>query len=114
MALGTASGCINHPGIEAVGRCKQCGRPYCGSCKVQGPTGYFCSDACKGSHEKFTERAQRLDKMSRTGGLTVRLMGLLKKAVFWSVLALVAAGVATYFGFNVPVLGEFLKGIVNR
>jgi len=83
---GTASGCINHPGIEAIARCKQCGKPVCGSCVVAAYNGNFCSPLCKEKHEKFVERAQKLDAKSRGGGrYLAKLRFFLKKLVVFLV-----------------------------
>lgn len=113
MALGIQSSCNNHPAIEAVGRCKQCGKPFCGSCQVKGATGNFCSEECKQKHEVFTQRAQKLDEISKKRGFTRRLGSVIKASLIWGVIILVAAGVATYFGVNVPVLSDFIRNIIN-
>ncbi len=74
MSSATLSGCINHPSIEAVGRCKQCGKPFCSTCEIPGPTGKFCSDPCKQRHEVFVKRAAKLDDMRRTRSLMVCIL----------------------------------------
>ena len=108
MALGTASGCTNHPGIESVGRCKQCGKPFCSACQVSGPTGKFCSDTCKATNETFIERAQQLDQMSKSGGWLNRFWRIGSKILFFTVVLLVLAVAATYFGVYVPIIGPFI------
>lgn len=110
MALaGTASGCINHPSVEAVGRCKQCSKPFCAACKIQGPTGFFCSAECKQKHEVFVKRAQELDV--KRGGLGLGYM--LSRIVGWAVAVLIIAVVLGVVGtiFNVPVLSLLVLNV---
>lgn len=114
MALRVESGCINHPAIEAVGRCKQCGKPFCSACRIQGPTGNFCSDTCKSMHERFTERAQQLDKMSKSGGFLNRLWWLGKKIIVIGLTVVLLVAVATYLGVNIPVASDILRNLINR
>ncbi len=114
MTLGGLSGCTNHPAIEAVGRCKQCGKPYCGACKIAGPTGNFCSEPCKATHEQFTGRAQKLDGMSKGSGLSAKFWHLGKKIIFFGAIFLVIAFVLTYLGINVPIVSNIIRGFMNR
>lgn len=62
-------GCINHPGVEAIGRCRQCSKPVCKQCGVSGTNGIYCSDVCREKHEQFMQRAKSLDldKNNRRG-----------------------------------------------
>ncbi|MDZ4857395.1 MAG: hypothetical protein SGI88_00310 [Candidatus Hydrogenedentes bacterium] len=108
---GTGSVCVNHPGVESVGRCKQCGKPFCNACKVQGPTGYFCSAECKQKHETFVKRAQELDVKKRgigVGYFLGRIMGL---AVALLVIAIILGVVGTIF--QVPVLSDLVVNVRN-
>lgn len=114
MALGIASGCINHPGVEAVGRCKRCGKPFCGTCRITGPTGNFCSEDCKVTHEQFTERAQKLDNMSRKSGLGRRLWYLGRKVLVFAVVILVLTVVLSFLGIRVPVVSDLIGNLLNR
>ena len=100
----TASGCINHPGVEATARCKQCGKPVCGACTVHGPTGKFCSEVCKEKHEGFMQRAQQMQQGSRRTGDIAKLKRLLIKLVIW-IVALVAVGFGAIY-FQIPVLSN--------
>lgn len=116
MALGSPSGCTNHPAFEAVGRCKQCGKPFCSTCKIPGPTGNFCSDVCKAMHEQFTERAQKLDMMAKGTARSVRakFWHLGKKIIFFGAIFLVIAVVLTYFEIDVPVVSNIIRGFIDR
>jgi hypothetical protein len=111
MALGSESGCINHPGVEAVIRCKQCGRPACSVCRVKGPTGDFCSDACKDKHQAFVARAQQLES-----GRKVRrpfpLWRIVRKALAWSLLLVLVVLIAAIFGVEIPYLTPLLRQIL--
>ncbi|MCH7960038.1 MAG: hypothetical protein IID08_07905 [Candidatus Hydrogenedentes bacterium] len=105
------SSCLNHPSVAAIGRCKQCGKPFCGACEIKGPTGNFCSDECKGLHETFVQRAAKLDDMKkkRSG-----LGAILKKIVVLGIVLLVVAFGADFMGIEIPVLSEFVEGLLNR
>ncbi len=112
MALsGVGSVCVNHPMIESVGRCKQCSKPFCNACKIQGPTGFFCSAECKQKHEVFVKRAQELDV--KKGGLGVGY--LLSKILGWAVALLIIAVVLGVVGtiFSVPVLSPLVQSVKN-
>ena len=110
MALGTPSSCINHPGIEAAGRCKQCGKPFCSACAVSGPTGKFCGDICKQKHEAFIQRAQQLDRASPGGGYFIKARRLAIKLVIWVVVILAVALVLTKFHlYEVPYLSPIIR-----
>lgn len=106
--MSSLSTCTAHPSTEAIGRCKQCGKPFCGQCRVQGPTGNFCSDACRSAHEAFVQRAKQLDDM-KAGG---RVGRLIRNAVMIVVIVLIVSAIAVYYGYEVPVIGGFLEGIV--
>ena len=54
-------GCINHPGVEAIGRCRQCSKPVCKQCGVVASTGIYCSEVCSEKHQQFLQRASALD-----------------------------------------------------
>ncbi|MCC6489019.1 MAG: hypothetical protein IT364_16085 [Candidatus Hydrogenedentes bacterium] len=107
MALGgIGSTCINHRSIESVGRCKQCGKPFCGACKVTGPTGLFCSEECKVKHENFIDRAQKLDAKRGPLGLKAKLRKLVSTIISLVVLALVVGVIASLF--EIPVLSDWV------
>ncbi|MFP6581208.1 MAG: hypothetical protein VCD00_01490 [Candidatus Hydrogenedentota bacterium] len=114
MASGLASTCTTHPGFEAIGRCKQCGKPYCSGCQVKGPTGMFCCDACKQSHEAFTQRAQQLDGMSKSSTKWASIKIILRKLIIALIVLALAAGGLTYMGIDVPVVGPFFQNLLNR
>lgn len=94
------SECINHPGVEATVRCKQCGKPACDACAVSGATGRFCSQDCKEKHEAFIRRAQQLETQKRRGSLS----GGIRKLLSW--IFIVAAVV-----FLLVVVGSIFTGI---
>ena len=114
MALGTPSGCINHPTVEAISRCKQCGKPYCNTCRVQGPTGSFCSEACKSTHEQFTQRAQKLDHMSRGSGMFLKFYWLGKKIFIIAFLALLVGIGVHFMGREVPIVSNLIRQILGN
>lgn len=106
MLEGTKSGCINHPGVEATVRCKQCGQPVCDTCVVQGPTGRFCSVACKEKHQAFMARSQQLEGKARSS-FGVRLRKTLGLIVGILVVFGAVGVVATVF--EVPVLSGLVR-----
>ena len=112
MSSGTLSGCINHPSIEAVGRCKQCGKPFCSTCEILGPTGKFCSDACMQRHEVFVKRASKLDDMRRTSGVFGKLMDRLKKLAIFAAAILIVAVVIHFLGVDVPIVSDIIRSIL--
>ena len=105
------SGCINHPSIESVGRCKQCGKPFCGTCELKGPTGRFCSEDCLKRHEVFVGRASKLDDMRGGSGFLSKLMNRLKKLLFYGAGALIILVVLHFIGVQVPVVSDFLNSL---
>ena len=113
MPQAIGSGCINHPSVEATGRCKQCGKPFCSTCHVPGPTGNFCSETCKASHENFTQRAQQLDSMHKSAvGTKVWFIG--KKILFLAVILAILLFAADYFGFDIPVLSNMFRSLTGK
>lgn len=109
MARGMPSTCINHTGVEAAIRCKQCGTPACSACKVSGRTGNFCSDACREKHEQFILRAQELERRRPTVGVLVRLRRMVVKLVVLVLVVLLFAALLTYLGVEVPFLSDQLR-----
>ena len=108
MAL--RSSCINHPSIEAVGRCKQCGKPYCSTCQTTGPTGHFCSGECKQGHESYVDRARKLDVAQRGGGFFAKFGRLIKKVlVFGVVILIICVVLILFFGVNIPFLSDWIN-----
>lgn len=111
MAKGLSSTCTVHPGFEAIGRCKQCSKPFCSECQVKGPTGIFCCQECKETHEQFIQRAQQLDNMKKESSGLPSFLILLRKIIFIS-FALIIVGVGLhYFGIEVPVLSQLIRNI---
>ena len=106
MSLGMPASCINHPGIEAAIRCKQCGTPVCAGCKVGGPTGNFCGETCRDKHEQFVRRAQELEQRRPTAARLYKLRRFAVRLIVLAVLVLFIALVLTYFGIEVPYLSE--------
>lgn len=115
MALGgLSSTCLSHPGVEAVGRCKQCGKPFCNACKVLGPTGLFCSEACKSKHETFVQRAQQLESKKGSVSIMAKVRKLLGNVVAIIILLIIIGVVGTLF--EIPVLSELVlrvRGIIG-
>ncbi len=105
MMDGTKSSCINHPGVEATVRCKQCGKPVCNACVEQGSTGRFCSPACRQKHEAFMKRSQELDGKARSS-VFIKLRSLLGTLIIVTVV-LVLLGVAGSF-WEIPVLSDIV------
>ena len=101
MLEGTKSGCINHPGVEATLRCKQCGKPICDACVVVGATGCFCSPGCKEKHEAFTQRSQALETKARPS-LLPKLKRLLTTLIVLVAVLFAAGLVATLV--EIPVI----------
>ena len=108
MLDGTQSGCINHPGVESTTRCKQCGRPVCNTCVVQGPTGRFCSAPCKQKHETFSQSAQAQDVKGRKPLFTQAKNFVVTLIIVAAVLG--AIGVACTV-FEVPVLSDLTRSV---
>ena len=112
MALGIASACINHPTVEATGRCKQCTKPFCDTCAIQGATGKFCSEACKQRHETFVQRAAKLDDMQRDTSFFAKLWIRIRKLLVFAIVILALAVAAHFMGVNVPWLSDFIISIM--
>lgn len=111
MVDATASGCINHPGVEAAFRCKQCGKPVCNTCVVKGPTGHFCGAPCKERHEGFVQRAQSMQQDGRRTGQIGKLRRFLIRAVIF-IVALGGLGfVALYF--DIPVVAAIIRKLLG-
>ncbi len=105
MLDGSPSGCINHAGVDAAFRCKQCQKPVCRACVVQSGWGNFCSEACQTKFETFAQRAAALDAKQRGGwGLKLRRTGI-KLALYLGVPLAVVYVAITY---RVPVLSEMV------
>lgn len=103
----TLSGCINHPGVEATTRCRQCGKPVCGTCTVVGPTGKFCSEVCREKHEQFVRRAQTMEQRSKMrGGFGRVRRALIKLTIFIGVIC--AIGYAAV-KLDVPVAAVIFR-----
>jgi len=102
---------LNHPGVEAAFRCKQCAKPVCRSCVLSTPHGNFCSDACKEKFEAFAERAQALDAKRGGGGL-VRLRRVVIKLIFFTAVFLGACWLCA--AYEVPVLSGWVWQIRDR
>ena len=111
MLDATLSGCINHPGIEATGRCKQCGTPFCGACEVRSANGKFCSVVCRDKYEQFAARARNLDRHAPGGGILMWL-----RILVFKLAGLVLAVGAILFGsayFDLPVAGPIARALLQ-
>ena len=82
------SGCINHPGIEAVARCKQCGKPLCSDCRLVTEDGLFCSDKCAQTARVFVKKSQDLEEKRsvRRKGIPA---GLIRFIIFLIIIVVV-------------------------
>lgn len=101
------SGCINHSAVEAVARCKQCGKPVCGQCVVRGPTGNFCCEPCQQKNELFAKKAQDLDRKGQMGPGSTRGGSIFGKLVAFVILLVILAVGAAYL--NLPVVGPLVR-----
>jgi len=110
MAGATSSGCINHPGVEAVARCKQCGKPVCSTCLVTGPTGNFCGMECRDKHQEFMKRAQSLQRTSRGASGLRSLVSLLIKLIILLVVLGAVCIVAVLV--EIPVLTPVVRRVL--
>ena len=116
----TASGCINHPGIEASARCKQCSRPVCGQCVIQSPQGNFCSGECSDKFAHFSGRAEQMDQ--RGGGprgvflMKIRQL-IVKLLILAAVVGLVVFGARALdfsFGDAIKSIFDWVGGLVGK
>ena len=105
------SGCINHPGVEAVIRCKQCGTAVCGACVVATAAGRFCSETCSNKYMAFAQRAQDLEPL-RYGRswLSSFRRGVVKLIILLVILA--GLGFASLH-FNIPVLAGLTQNVLH-
>jgi hypothetical protein len=101
MVATTQSTCIYHPTKQAVNRCKQCGAGTCHPCTVAGPTGRFCSERCRDTHEAFSQRAQELNTRA-PGGRFLKVRKLVGSLLVFAAV-LLAAGVVSSVVY-IPVL----------
>jgi hypothetical protein len=113
MALGVESACINHPAIEATHRCKQCGKPVCGDCRVQAPKGNFCSENCLDTYQQFIERAEQLDRATPKPSQLWRLRRIVQRLIVFFIPLAFFAFLATYMGYDVPVIGDFIRQLIH-
>jgi len=98
--------------MEVIGRCKQCGGPITDANKVRGPTGVFCSDACRETHEAFIRKAQALDARPKPGlGIGFKLKTLLFRLILL-VLALCIVGGASQF-INIPYVSQWVWNFLH-
>jgi hypothetical protein len=114
MAGGLKSSCINHPTIEAIGRCKQCGKPYCSTCEVVGATGRFCSEECQKSHEVFVQRAAKLDNMRAGSGFFGKLIVVAKRVLAFAIGLVIILVVLAFLGVDIPVVSPMLNDALGR
>jgi len=97
------TGCIHHPNMQAVNRCKQCTVPTCHKCTVVGPTGKFCSENCRNVHEAFIRRSQEIVTTARST-FFVKLRRWVGSLLYLVVVLFAAGVVGTVF--YIPVLSE--------
>ena len=104
------SGCINHPGVEAVIRCKQCGTAVCGACVVATACGHFCSETCSNKYEAFARRAQDLEPFRYGPGWLAKLKRFFIKLVIFLIL-LAGMGYAGLY-FNIPPVADVVRKVL--
>ncbi|HNS33167.1 MAG TPA: B-box zinc finger protein [bacterium] len=78
--------CFYHTGRPAVTRCKQCGRPLCGDCKIVKHGGIFCSEKCAETYGVFAERAEELEARRATKS---GIPAIVKTVIFLIVLFII-------------------------
>lgn len=113
MVDATRTWCIHHPNMEAVNRCKQCTTPTCHKCTVMGPTGKFCSENCRNTHEAFIRSAQALNTKTRSA-FFVKLRSRIGTLIVLAGMLFAAGVVGTVF--YIPVLSELtlkVRGIIG-
>ncbi len=108
MLDGRLSSCINHPGVSATARCKQCGKPLCPACTVSTPLGTFCSDVCREKFENFSKRVQELEQRSSKAkwNVGVYVRKILSFLISVAVILVLLGVIGTIF--NVPVLSQWV------
>lgn len=112
MAMGTSSGCVNHPGIQSTARCKQCNKPVCNACRVDAPTGAFCSEVCREKFETFVQRAAQLEQMRKPARFGKVVKGLIGKLIVIFIL-LLALGILGSV-MEVPVLTPLVETVRGK
>ena len=113
MPSSISSTCTTHPGFQAVGRCKQCGKPFCSQCQVKGPTGLFCCPECKKSHEAFTERAQQLDSMRKDSTTFEKIKITVRKFLMAALFIVIVAVIFHFIGVEIPVVSDMIRSIMD-
>lgn len=86
--------CFFHTGRPSVTRCKQCGRPLCGECRIIRGAGIFCSEECADRFSVFSQRAEEIEeKRNKSGGKA----GLIRFIIFVVVLLVIFMTVKKLF-----------------
>jgi hypothetical protein len=103
------AGCVNHPGFEAIVRCKRCGTPVCGRCVVMGPTGRYCSVECRENEQALRQKAADLAPEPMPTRRSLRLKKAIKNLIGLIIIltGIAAAGIL----FPIPVLSDFIAQI---
>lgn len=105
-------GCINHPGMEAIGRCRQCGKPVCKQCGLTGAKGIYCSEVCKEKHEQFIQRAGNLEPTrGYRPGIGFRLRQLLGVLITMAAIVCVL-GMVSYLTY-IPLLTDLTTRVLS-
>jgi len=112
-STGIRADCINHRGVEAVARCKQCNKAVCKSCLVVSAKGRFCSEACRDSYEEFFKRAQEAEARKGPSAKGAKALQFVGK-ILVLLLALVFIGaVLTFFDLvDIPMLSELVRKVL--
>ena len=102
MPIGSESYCLRHPEVEAVGRCRQCGVPFCAECRVDVDEGLYCGMECRAKHKQFINRSEGVDRARRGG--------ILQKAIMLAVIAAAISAALHFAGVDVPVVSDLIRG----
>ncbi len=101
------SHCINHPYVEATGRCKRCNIPLCKDCQIFTPDGIFCSEKCATQMRIFVQRAKELQKSVKPRSRFPT------RQVVLTIVAVLAVVVVLRVAFGVTSLADFRQLILT-
>ena len=97
--------CFNHPGVQAVGICKTCGKALCKSCVIERDFAVACSEACVKDAAEVHEMNQRNKKMY---GIGVARPKLPSGVIMWLLFAALFAGSGIFISIRNQELEWFL------
>ena len=101
-----------------MGRCKHCGKPVNIMNVEKGPTGVFCSPACRAQHENFVDKVDAMERREKVRAPGGRIAILIKKTagllVFLIFLTLVIGFFAVKLGVTIPVISPAYDYLLAR